>query len=356
MINIDFYKNRRVLVTGHSGFKGSWLCRILKKLGARVCGLSLMPESDSSLFFLADVPHCIEHAAYSDIRIYDNVEKVFDQFHPEIVIHLAAQPLVRESYRNPRMTYETNVLGTLHILECIRHFPEVRSFLNVTTEKVYENKENAQIRIDESFPLNGFDPYSNSKSCSELITETYMRCFFDNRDCAISTARTSNVLGGGDFATDRIIPDCVRAAIAHKDIIVRNPQSCRPYQFILDPLFAYLEICEKQYDNKSMQGCFNITPDDAVNTADLVSLFCRKWGENLQWVAHSNHENMHEADFLVVSNEKFKERYHWKSAYSIETAVENVVQWTKAWLKNPALSKDVMDLQIEDFIENRRGA
>ena len=235
-----------MLVTGHTGFKGSWLCRILALAGAQVTGYSLKPPTSPSLFETAG----IEKAVYSvigDVRDLAYLRKVFEEVRPQIAIHLAAQPIVRDSYKDPVYTYETNVMGTVHVLECIRQTDCVRSFLNVTTDKVYENRE-WEYGYRETDPLDGYDPYSNSKSCSELVTHSYKKSFFEDGRCAISTARAGNVIGGGDFANDRIIPDCVRAVKEGQPIGVRNPFSTRPYQLVLEPLGAYLEILKGQWE------------------------------------------------------------------------------------------------------------
>ena len=247
-----FYRGKRVFVTGHTGFKGAWLCRILQKYGAVVTGFSTEPPTTPSLFETARVADGMT-SVIGDIRDFDALYAAFSAAQPEIVLHLAAQPIVRESYRAPVYTYETNVMGTVHILECVRKTDCVRSFLNVTTDKVYENKE-WEWGYRENEPLDGFDPYSNSKSCSELVTHSYKNSFFADGRVAISTARAGNVIGGGDFAADRIIPDCVRAALAGEEIVVRNPYSTRPYQHVLEPLFAYLMIAARQYEDGKYAG------------------------------------------------------------------------------------------------------
>ena len=249
---LDFYKNKKILVTGHTGFKGSWLTRMLVKAGAQVTGYSLEPPTDPSLFELCKLGADID-SVIGDVRDYDHLKAVFDKAQPEIVLHLAAQPLVRESYKDPVGTYETNVMGTVNICECVRRTPSVKSFLNVTTDKVYHNNEWAW-GYRENEPLDGYDPYSNSKSCSELVTHSYINSFFNEMGIAVSTARAGNVIGGGDFADDRIVPDCVRAVQNGTDIIVRNPHSTRPYQHVLEPLYAYLMIAKSQYEDKKYAG------------------------------------------------------------------------------------------------------
>ena len=250
----SFYNGKKVLVTGHTGFKGSWLVRILTLAGAQVTGYALNPPTDPNLFEIAGLEDTI-HSVVGDVRDLAHLRRVFDEVKPEIVFHLAAQPIVRESYKEPVYTYETNVMGTVNILECVRLTDTVRSFLNVTTDKVYENKE-WEYGYRECDPLDGYDPYSNSKSCSELVTHSYKKSFFEDGRCAISTSRAGNVIGGGDFASDRIIPDCVRAAAAGKPIMVRNPHSTRPFQHVLEPLAVYLTIAMEQY--KDSKGCVDI--------------------------------------------------------------------------------------------------
>ena len=243
----EFYRGKRVFVTGHTGFKGSWLCKMLLMAGAEVTGYSLQPPTQPNLFSIAGVEGKM-HSIIGDIRDFDALKAAFDAAQPDIVLHLAAQPIVRDSYKDPRHTYETNVMGTVNLLECVRLAQQQgrapRSVLNVTTDKVYHNNEWAW-GYRENEPLDGFDPYSNSKSCSELATHSYINSFFADKTVAVSTARAGNVIGGGDFANDRIIPDCVRAMAAGRKIGVRNPYSTRPYQHVLEPLAAYLLIAQR---------------------------------------------------------------------------------------------------------------
>ena len=230
MFDLSFYTNKKILITGHTGFKGSWMCQLLHMAGADVTGYALQAPTDPNLFALCGLADNIRSVT-GDVRDLAHMQEVFASCQPEIVIHMAAQPLVRESYQNPVYTYETNVMGTVNVLECVRSTPGIRSFLNVTTDKVYKNKE-WEWGYRENEELNGYDPYSNSKSCSELVTSSYQNSFFADSDTAISTARAGNVIGGGDFAADRIIPDCIRAAQAGTDIVVRNPYSTRPYEHV----------------------------------------------------------------------------------------------------------------------------
>lgn len=345
----DFYKNKRVLVTGHTGFKGSWLCKILVNLGADVSGYSLKPPTDPALFTIADIEKDIK-SFIGDIRDFPTLKKVFDEIKPEIVFHLAAQPIVRDSYQNPVYTYETNVMGTVNILECIRLSDTVLSFLNITTDKVYKNNE-WEWGYRENEPLDGYDPYSNSKSCSELVTHAYRNSFFEERNVSISTARAGNVIGGGDFANDRIIPDCIRAVVEKKDIVVRNPFSTRPYQHVLEPLMAYLMIAYKQYNNKEFEGYFNVGPDDrdCFETGRLVDLFVSKWGNGIKWVNQYD-GGPHEANFLKLDCSKLKKIFGWEPKWDLEIAIEKVVEWNKCWLSNGDI-RECMDKQISEFLK-----
>ena len=301
---LNFYKGKRVFVTGHTGFKGSWLCKILANAGAQVTGYSLNPPTNPNLFEIANIEGDIK-SVIGDIRDFDLLKKTFDEAQPEIVLHLAAQPIVRDSYKMPAYTYETNVMGTVNILECVRQSDCVKSFLNVTTDKVYENKEWAW-GYRENEPLDGYDPYSNSKSCSELVTHSYIRSFFADSDTAVSTARAGNVIGGGDFANDRIIPDCVRALEKGEDIIVRNPHSTRPYQHVLEPLFAYLMIAKAQYEDIKFADYYNVGPDecDCVTTGELVDLFVKYADSKINWINKSEKNAVHEANFLKLENSR----------------------------------------------------
>ena len=346
-MDLSFYKGKKVLVTGHTGFKGTWLCRILINAGAQVTGYSLNPPTAPNLFSMADVESRM-NSVIGDIRDLDHLKKVFEQTQPEIVLHLAAQPIVRDSYKDPVYTYETNVMGTVNICECVRLNPCVKSFLNVTTDKVYKNNE-WEWGYRENEPLDGFDPYSNSKSCSELVTHSYINSFFNSMDLAVSTARAGNVIGGGDFANDRIVPDCVRAAIEGKDIIVRNPHSTRPYQHVLEPLAAYLIIAQKQFEDKKYAGFYNVGPDetDCVTTGNLVDTFCAKWGEGIKWIDRYD-GGPHEANFLKLDCSKLKTTFGWKPRWNFDTAIEKSVEWSKVY----AAGGDVvacMDKEIEEF-------
>ena len=349
MFDISFYKGKKVLVTGHTGFKGSWLCRILVNVGADVTGYSLEAPTNPNLFALCNVEDKM-NSIIGDVRDLEHMKKVFEDVQPEIVLHLAAQPIVRDSYKNPVYTYETNVMGTVNICECVRLNPCVKSFLNVTTDKVYRNNE-WEWGYRENEPLDGYDPYSNSKSCSELVTHSYINSFFNNMEVAVSTARAGNVIGGGDFANDRIIPDCVRAAGTNRDIIVRNPFSTRPYQHVLEPLAIYLTIAKEQYEDKKYAGFYNVGPDDCdcVTTGQLVDLFCAKWGEDLMWVNQYD-GGPHEANFLKLDCSKIKSVFGWKPRWGVAEAIEKTVEWSKTYFAKGDIPA-CMDEQIKEFFE-----
>lgn len=352
-MNLDFYKNKKVLITGHTGFKGSWMCKLLQMAGAEITGYALKPPTDPALFDICALKENMD-SIEGDIRNLEHLKSVFEKAQPEIVIHMAAQPLVRESYKNPVYTYETNVMGTVNVLECVRTTPSVKSFVNVTTDKVYLNRE-WQWGYRENEELNGYDPYSNSKSCSELVTSGYLNSFFKDSDTAISTARAGNVIGGGDFAADRIIPDCIRAAEKKEDIVVRNPYSTRPYQHVLEPVAAYLMLAEAQYKDKTLAGNYNIGPDetDCRTTGRLVDLFCLTWknitGNEIKWINRYD-GGPHEANFLKLDCSKIKAVFGWSPRWNVEQTMEKIVEWTDAYMKGEDIS-ECMEKQIREFLK-----
>ena len=329
--DLNFYKGKKVLVTGHTGFKGSWLCRLLLNLGAEVTGYALEPPTEPDLFHLVDVESQMRSVT-GDIRDLEKLNQVFAEAQPEIVLHLAAQPIVRESYKNPVYTYETNVMGTVNILEAVRQCRSVKSFLNVTTDKVYRNNE-WEWGYRETDELDGYDPYSNSKSCSELVTHSYEKSFLNELGIAVSTARAGNVIGGGDFAADRIVPDCVRAVSKGQKIAVRNPHSTRPYQHVLEPLAAYLMVAKAQYEDGKYAGYYNVGPDDkdCVTTGELVDMFCSAWGNGLSWENKSD-GGPHEANFLKLDCSKIRSTFGWKPHWQVAQAVKETAVWYQAWL------------------------
>lgn len=348
--NFNLYNGKTVLVTGHTGFKGSWLSLILQHLGANVVGYSLSPETEENLFSILNLSKKVT-SVIADIRDKTKLGETFQKYKPEIVFHLAAQPLVRKSYSNPFYTYDVNVNGTLNVLDAIQKTPSVKSFINVTTDKVYKNEE-LNIPFEEGFALDGYDPYSNSKSCSDLITQCYKRCFFDKCDIAVSTVRAGNVIGGGDFAEDRIIPDCVRAARKHESIVVRNPNSIRPYQHVLEPLFAYLWLALEQLKDHSLSGSYNIGPrmEDCVSTKQLVEIFCANWGEHINWKANIDPNSPHESNFLRLSCSKLNKVIGWKPQLNIKQAISLVCEWSKVYLNQGNIEKVTLR-QIDQYTD-----
>lgn len=346
---ISFYKGKKVFITGHTGFKGTWLSRILILAGAEVTGYSLEPPTTPSIFEQTNTTSQM-NSIIGDIRDGLKLKEAMQNAKPDIVLHLAAQPIVRTSYKDPVGTYETNVMGTVNILEAVRSIPSVKSFVNITTDKVYKNKEWFWgYREDEE--LCGFDPYSNSKSCSELVTYSYTNSFFtDNESPAISTARSGNVIGGGDYATDRIIPDCIRAVKDKKEIFLRNPNSTRPYQHVLECLRGYLTLAMAQYNDKSFAGNYNFGPDDesCVTTGDLATLFCASWGTGAAWKNVSEANAPHEANFLKLQCEKSKNILGWYPQWGIKQAIEKIVEWEKA-VQSGASAAEITDKQIKEY-------
>ena len=354
----EFYRGKRVLVTGHTGFKGSWLCQILLEAGAQVTGYSLEPPTRPSLFEMLGLEGRMRSVT-GDVRDLEHMERTFRECRPQIVFHLAAQPIVLASYQDPVGTYSTNVMGTVHVLECVRRTQGVESFVNVTTDKVYDNREWVW-GYRETDPLDGFDPYSNSKSCSELVTHSYIRSFFSKEGPAVSTVRAGNVIGGGDFARDRIIPDCIRAALGQKPVFVRNPFSVRPFQHVLDPLSVYLMIGAKQAQNPALAGCYNVGPEepDCSSAGKLAELFCRFWGEGQTWNGPEMAEgekrpdlSPHEAGFLKLDCSKLASVFGWQPVWDIRTAVEKTVEWTKG-IRDGQDAVSCTGRQIKAFLED----
>lgn len=348
MTGKSFWKDKKVFLIAHSGFKGAWLAFVLSTFGAEIKGYSLPPATSPNLFDIIKLDKIIISVT-GDVRDFESLQREFNAFKLKIVFHLAAQPLVLEGYKNPVDTYSTNVMGTVNILECVRQSDSVLSFVNVTTDKVYHNNEWCY-GYRETDTLDGIDPYSNSKSCSELVTACYDRSFLSARDIAVSTLRAGNVIGGGDFAENRIIPDCVRAALKHETIEVRNPNSVRPYQHVLDALFAYIAVVEAQYADKRFAGSYNVAPaeEDTVTTGELVNLFCESWGENLRWESKSFNQPK-EANLLRLDCSKLKATFNWPPVWNIATSVNKSVEWYKLYRDGADVNR-CMENQIEEFI------
>lgn len=355
-MDLSFYKGKRVLVTGHTGFKGTWLCWMLADAGAQVTGYALEPPTEPSLFELSRIAERID-SRIGDIRDYQALHTVFEDTRPQVVFHLAAQPIVRDSYDDPRYTYETNVMGTVNVLECARTVSGVESILNVTTDKVYLNPELSDYAFVEDDPLDGFDPYSNSKSCSELVTHSYVRSFFSAAGIPVSTARAGNVIGGGDFAPHRIVPDCVRAVQAGEPLVVRNPHAVRPFQHVLEPLAVYARIAAEQVARPEVAGWYNVGPEvqDCVTAGELAELWCAAWGEGASWTSEQDvtqEDGKHEAGFLRLDNGKLKAAFGWQPRWNIREALERTADWTRVWLAGEDVGA-CMRAQIEDFYEDR---
>ena len=348
MFNLQVYRGKRVFLTGHTGFKGSWMSVMLVNAGAEVTGYSSCSKTETRLFDLCGVREQITHIK-GDVRDGEHLRDAMAAARPEIVIHLAAQPIVRESYRDPAGTYATNVMGTVNLLEAVRQTPSVRSVLNVTTDKVYKNREWAW-GYRENEELDGYDPYSNSKSCSELVTHSYRSSFLAEQGVAVSTARAGNVIGGGDFARDRIIPDCVRAAAKGEEIILRHPDSTRPYQHVLEPVYAYLMIAAEQLANPTLADGYNVGPDDrdCLRTGALADLFVKHWGGGFRWISRPD-GGPHEANFLKLDCSKLKSVFGWQPRWDLDTAVEKTVAWSKNWLAGGNV-RECMDRQIAEFL------
>ena len=355
-----FYKGKKVLITGHTGFKGSWMTYLLLEAGAKVTGYSLEPPTYPNLFEICSLAERLERHVLGDIRDLDNLKKIFAYAAPEIVIHMAAQPIVRTSYSDPVYTYDVNVMGTVNVMECCRLTDSVRSVINVTTDKVYKNNE-WEWGYRENEELNGYDPYSNSKSCSELVTSCYKQSFLNERGIAVSTVRAGNVIGGGDFAKDRIIPDCIRAVTKNEDIVVRNPYSTRPFQHVLEPVNAYLMLAMRQYEDPGISGCYNVGPDesDCLNTGELVSLFTDEWhrqtGREIKWV-NENDGGPHEAGYLKLDCSKLKKTLGWRPVWSIYDTMEKLVEWYSVYIDKGNMDecmKDQISAFMKDSSENR---
>lgn len=356
MMDLSFYKGKKVLITGHTGFKGSWMCQMLLNAGAEVTGYALENVTEPDLFSVLKLSEHM-NSIIADVRDYESLLKAVSENRSEIVIHMAAQPIVRESYVNPLYTYETNVMGTANLLEAVRNTDTVRSLINVTTDKVYLNREWLW-GYRENEELNGYDPYSNSKSCSELVTASYRRSFFGDRDVAISTLRAGNVIGGGDFAKDRIVPDCVRAAQAGEDIALRNPGAVRPYQHVLEPVTVYLHVAQKQYDDKSLEGAYNIGPEESncITTGEIATLFCKKWeelsGRKQGWIVKGD-GGPHEANLLKLDCTKIKATFDWKPVWDIKEAVRETTEWYYRFFAGENMN-EFTTKQIERYLKNEK--
>ncbi len=349
----NFFKTKRIFITGHTGFKGSWLCLWLSALGAEVSGYALNPPTNPSLFELAGVGKLVR-STIDDVRNNAALTKAMLAARPEIVIHMAAQPLVRDSYKIPAETYSINVMGTVNLLESVRQCDTVKAVLNVTTDKCYENKEWVW-GYRENEPLGGYDPYSNSKACSELVTSAYRNSYFNPKDyashgVAIASARAGNVIGGGDWATDRLVPDCIRALLKKEKILIRNPQAIRPWQHVLEPLSGYLLLVQKLYSEGAQYAeAWNFGPDDAdaKSVEWLVRKICSLWGDGATYMVDKEC-HPHEAHYLKLDCSKAKEYLNWLSRWNLDKSVDSIVEWTNSYRNNHDISKMCMK-QIKEY-------
>lgn len=344
----DFWRDKRVLLTGHTGFKGSWMSLWLQSLGANLRGIALNPPTDPALFEVARVAASMEHRTV-DIRDFAAVKTQMDEFRPEIVIHMAAQPLVRLSYSQPIETYATNVMGTVHVLEAARHVGSVSAIVCITTDKCYENREWIWgYREDE--PMGGYDPYSNSKGCAELVSSAYRKSFLKEAGIAMATARSGNVIGGGDWAIDRLVPDVLRALEKSEPVLIRNPCAIRPWQHVLEPLSGYLLLAERLYTTGQADAeGWNFGPrdEDARPVQWIVERLCEDWGNGASWTMHEG-DHPHEAVYLKLDISKARQRLQWAPRWSLVTALKHISDWHQAWLNGQNM-RDVCLKQIFEY-------
>jgi len=335
-VNPSFWNGKRVFLTGHTGFKGGWLLLWLSSMGAKVTGYGLVPNTTPNFFEVARVSTDLEQSHIADIRDLEKVQKAMADARPDIVIHMAAQPLVRYSYANPVETYATNVMGTVHVLESIRHLDCVRAAVIVTTDKCYDNKEWVW-GYRESEPMGGHDPYSNSKGCAELVTSAYRQSYFspekfNQHQVAIATARAGNVIGGGDWSEDRLIPDAIKAFEADKALVIRNPLATRPWQHVLEPLSGYLVLAQSLYQGGAkFDGAWNFGPrdEDARSVQEVVNLLIKDWGSAATWTQDQS-EQPHEAHSLKLDCSKVRQYLDWVPRWNLEQAIEKITQWHQA--------------------------
>ncbi|QWD93554.1 CDP-glucose 4,6-dehydratase [Polynucleobacter asymbioticus] len=351
-VNPSFWKNKRVFLTGHTGFKGGWLSLWLNQMGAKVTGYSLAPNTAPNLFEVLKVGTFIENSHIGDIRDFAALRAALNSAEPEIVIHMAAQPLVRYSYSHPIETYATNVMGTVHLLESVRSTPSVKATVVVTTDKCYENKEWAW-GYRENEPMGGHDPYSSSKGCAELVTSAYRKSFFSenlSHKVALGSARAGNVIGGGDWSEDRLIPDAIRAFIEDSPLLIRNPGATRPWQHVLEPLSGYLTLAQALHDNGDEFGsAWNFGPkdDDARPVQEVVELLIENWGGSASWVKEGA-DQLHEANLLKLDCSKAAAELSWTPRWGLEKAIEKTSDWYKAFQQGEDMRQITID-QINSY-------
>ena len=353
-VNPNFWKGKKVLITGHTGFKGSWLVIWLKLMGANLTGYSLLPITKFSLFEVAKVKRGIK-SVIGDIRDTKAVLKLIKKTKPEIVLHLAAQPLVRYSYKKPIDTYETNVMGTINLLEACRKVKSVKVFLNITSDKCYQNKKLKNKKYRETDPMGGDDPYSSSKACSELVTKAYRASFFKNNGIGLATARAGNIIGGGDWSMDRLVPDIFRSMKNRKNILIRNPKSVRPWQHVLEALSGYIILVQKLYHNKkNYSDGWNFGPNykDTKNVKWIVDYMIKKSGSKINWT-HDKKNQVAEENYLNLSNSKTKSILGWKTIWTLEKALVKTLEWNNFWLQKQNMNK-ICERQINSYIRDSK--
>jgi CDP-glucose 4,6-dehydratase len=346
--NPNFWRGKRVFLTGHTGFKGSWLSLWLQSLGAEVTGYALTPPTKPNLFEVAGVTTGMTSVS-ADIRDLPTLQRAMQMAQPNIVIHMAAQALVRLSYAEPVETYATNVMGTVHVLESVRHTPSVKAVVVVTTDKCYENKE-WPWGYRENEPMGGHDPYSSSKGCAELVTAAYRTSFFQQHGVAVATARAGNVIGGGDWAADRLVPDILRAFEQNQPVVIRNPQATRPWQHVLEPLSGYLSLAERLYTNgQAYAESWNFGPkeDDARPVQWIVENLVRSWGNGASWQQDGG-VHPHEANYLKLDISKANGRLGWKPRWTLGTALEHITSWHQSWLRQDNM-KQLCLAQVQQY-------
>lgn len=360
MMSRTFWKGRRVFLTGHTGFKGSWLSIWLKQLGAELTGFALPPSTVPNLFEMANVADGMTSMT-GDIRDAASLEKALRKAQPEIVIHMAAQAIVRESYADPVATYATNVMGLVHLFEAIRKTPGVKSVVNVTSDKCYENREWVW-SYREHDAMGGYDPYSSSKGCAELVTAAYRRSFFhpekhNEHGVAVATARAGNVIGGGDWAADRLIPDIIRGIAGGHVVKIRNPRAVRPWQHVLEPLSGYLLLAEKLHDEgPAFAESWNFGPfdDDASTVQWIVERIAGAWGEDCKWSVESSAEDLHEAHSLKLDCSKARSILGWRPVWSLSETLAKIVEWHKAAAGGANVHQMTIE-QITSYQAQRKG-
>ena len=350
MIDSLFWKDRKVFITGHTGFKGGWLTHWLKNMGAHVNGYALAPNGIQSFYNQTSVSQSLLTNTFSDIRHLDTFKNAMQAAEPSIVIHLAAQPLVIDSYSDPVKTYSTNIMGVVNMFEAVRSCTSVKAVLNITTDKCYENKEYL-IGYQENDPMGGHDPYSSSKGCSELVSASYRKSFFNDSGIALATARAGNVIGGGDWSKDRIIPDAMKAFANNEKLLIRNPNSIRPWQHVLEPLIGYIVLCQQLINQpEKFSGAWNFGPnnEDTQPVSVLADIIVESWGDNAEW-GHDNGEHPHEANYLKLDCSKANNILKWKPIWTLDQALVETVKWYKAFYNNENMSKFTLK-QIDKYI------